>query len=149
MQACQTRRTRTKFLLRDKPDTIFGALFSCLLSWEHCRLAGILFRVPRINRRQAAFTPLFLDSTVRQFPHEMSERSCAKSAKQAKLFNLKMVVLQPKCYVPSGGHMQQAQMNGHITPAIDGRDANWLRGVELLLIAFRSWGNYKNQYTRR
>lgn len=45
--------------------------------------------------------------------------------------------------------MQQAQMNGHITPAIDGRDVNWLRGVELLLIAFRSRGNYKNQYTRR
>jgi hypothetical protein len=38
--------------------------------------------------------------------------------------------------------MQHAQrLNGHILPAIDGLDANWLRGVELLLIAFRSGGS--------
>lgn len=43
--------------------------------------------------------------------------------------------------------MQHAQMNGHISPAIDGRDANWLRGVEPLLIAFRSRGINEKQYT--
>ena len=43
--------------------------------------------------------------------------------------------------------MQHTQRNGHISPAIDGRDANWLRGVERLLIAFRSRRNNERQYT--
>jgi hypothetical protein len=44
--------------------------------------------------------------------------------------------------------MQVAQrVDGHILPAIDGQDANWMRGVELLLIASVP-GDYSIQYTR-
>jgi len=44
--------------------------------------------------------------------------------------------------------MQVAQrVDGHILPAIDGQEANWMRGVELLLIASVP-GGYSSQYTR-
>ncbi|MBA3992468.1 MAG: hypothetical protein C0469_03005 [Cyanobacteria bacterium DS2.3.42] len=62
-------------------------------------------------------------------------------ANTAKASNKKTIQFKDGCtatcfYCPQWGHMQVAQrVDGHILPAIDGQEANWMRDVELLLIA--------------
>ncbi len=121
---CFGSRNAAQIKPREKCDTIFGALIDVVPSLPSLR------------------------TIVSSLTNSRSFLCQHGKSKQQKTIQFKDGCTATCFYCPQWGHMQVAQrVDGHILPAIDGQEANWMRDVELLLICVRSGGLLKSVYT--